>query len=431
MANAINISSYRHILRNRTFACADNMQFQHVRELHHRLGPLAIGAGYHPTVKPFRRAHPGWNSDHELLRESVRGFVERELTPNVETWEALGEFPRELYRKAGEHGLLGLGFPEEFGGTPTDNFGKLLVAEEVCRAGSGGLVAGLMSHGIGLPPILALGSATLKAKVAPGVIAGERISALAITEPGGGSDVANLQTRARREGDHYIVDGSKTFITSGMRADWITTAVRTGDAGMNGISLLVIPGDAPGLSRSKLDKMGWWCSDTASLYFDGCKVPAENLIGMENGGFMGIMVNFNGERMMLAAMALAFARLCFEEALAWARERRTFGKALLGHQVVRHKLVDMATSIRAVECVVDDLAWRLDRGEVPIADVCMAKNLATQCVELCAKEAVQILGGGGYIRGCKSERIYRETKVLAIGGGAEEIMKELAARQMF
>jgi acyl-CoA dehydrogenase len=376
------------------------------------------------------RKHPGWNEDHDLLRRTVRGFVEREISPYIDTWEEAESFPRELYGKAAEAGLLGLGFPEEYGGTPADAFARLLATEELCSAGSGGVVAGLMSHGIGLPPIVALGSSELKQRIIPPVLAGERISCLAITEPSGGSDVANIQTIARRDGDHYIVDGSKTFITSGMRADWITTAVRTGGPGMNGISLLAIPGDTPGLSRTPLLKMGWWPSDTATLYFEGCKVPVENLIGPENAGFMGIMANFNGERMAIAAMALGMARVCHDEALAWARERKTFGKPLVHHQVVRHKLVDMATSIRAVECVLDDLSWRIDRREIPIAEVCMAKNLATQCVELCAKEAVQILGGAGFIRGVKSERIYRETKVLAIGGGAEEIMKELAARQL-
>ncbi len=378
----------------------------------------------------FPRKHPGWTEDLEPLRRTLRGFVEREISPHIEAWDEAGEFPRELYQKAGALGLLGLGFPEDYGGTPANNFAKLLVAEELCRAGSGGLVAGLMSHGIGLPPILALGSPELERRIAPEVLAGDKICALAISEPSGGSDVANLQTTARRDGDHYVVDGSKTFITSGMRADWITTAVRTGGPGMQGISLLAIPGDAPGLTRTKLDKMGWWCSDTASLYFDDCRVPAANLIGPQNAGFMGIMANFNGERMLLAAMAVAFARVCLDEALSWARARETFGKPLIRHQVIRHKLVDMATAIRSVEAVLDDLAWRLDRGEVPIAEVCMVKNLATQCVELCAKEAVQILGGAGYIRGLKSERIYRETKVLSIGGGAEEIMKELAARQL-
>lgn len=374
--------------------------------------------------------HPGWTEEHDELRRAVRAFVDREIAPDIESWEEAGAFPRELYEKAGEFGLLGFGFPEAYGGTPTDSFAALAITDELTRPGSGGLIAGLMSHGIGLPPIINLGSEALKQKVAPGVIAGEQICALAVTEPGGGSDVANLSTKARREGDRYIVDGSKTFITSGMRADWITTAVRTGGPGMGGVSLLVIPGDAPGLSRTKLDKMGWWCSDTATLYFDGCEVPAENLVGPENAGFMGIMSNFNNERMMLAAMALGFSRVCFDEATAWAKQRETFGKPLVRHQVIRHKLVDMATAIRALACSLDDLAWRIDQGEVPVAEVCMVKNQATQCVELCAKEAVQILGGGGFIRGAKSERIYRETKVLSIGGGAEEIMKELAARQM-
>lgn len=378
----------------------------------------------------FARKHPGWTDEHEQLRRTVRGFVDREIVPYVDAWEEAESFPRELYQKAGEVGLLGLGFPEAYGGTPIDTFAQLLVTEELCRAGSGGVAAGLMSHGIGLPPILALGSTQLKQRIAPSVITGEHISCLAITEPSGGSDVANLQTTARRDGDHYIVDGSKTFITSGMRADWITTAVRTGGPGMAGISLLVIPGDAPGLTRTPLAKMGWRPSDTATLYFDACKVPVENLIGAENAGFMGIMANFNGERMAIAAMALGLARVCHDEALAWARDRKTFGKPLVHHQVIRHKLVDMATSIRAVECMLDDLAWRIDHREVPIPEVCMAKNLATNCLELCAKEAVQILGGAGFIRGVKCERIYRETKVLAIGGGAEEIMKELAARQL-
>ncbi|MCB9703636.1 MAG: acyl-CoA dehydrogenase family protein [Myxococcales bacterium] len=369
-------------------------------------------------------------NERSALRELVRRFVDAEVSPHVDAWEAAGEFPRALYRRAGELGLLGLGFPEEYGGLPGDHRSMIILTEELARAASGGLIAGLLSHGIGLPPIVHFGSDALKAELVPAILAGEKICALAITEPGGGSDVANLTTRARREGDEYIVDGSKIFITSGIRADVITTAVRTGGPGIAGISLLAIPGDAPGLTRTPLKKMGWRCSDTAALYFDGCRVPAGNLLGEENQGFLAIMRNFNGERLMIAAMAIAFAQVCLDESVAYARERHTFGKPLIRHQVIRHKLVDMATLIQPARAMLYDLAARVDRGEWPIAEVCILKNAATTCFERCAGEAVQIFGGAGYMEGTRVERLYRETKVLSIGGGAEEIMKDLAARQM-
>jgi acyl-CoA dehydrogenase len=371
-----------------------------------------------------------YTDEHEALRSEVRKFVERELTPNIEAWEAAKSFPREIYRKAADIGLLGLGYPEALGGTPVDGFHRLVVTEELCRSGSGGLVAGLMSHAIALPPIAALGSPDLQQRVIPPVLRGEKIAALAITEPDGGSDVANLKTTARRDGDHYVVNGSKTFITSGMRADVVTVAVRTGGEGMGGISLLVVDGDTPGFARTPLDKMGWWCSDTATLYFDECRVPVENLVGKENQGFFGIMNNFNGERLSIAAMAVGFSRVCYEEALAYARQRHTFGRSLSSRQVIRHKLVDMVQHIESTRAWLEALTWRVDQGQWPIAEVCLLKNAATQCLELCAKEAVQIFGGAGYMLGTTVERIYRETKVLSIGGGAEEIMKELAARQL-
>lgn len=371
-----------------------------------------------------------YTEEHEAFRGSVRTFVDREILPHVVAWEKAKRFPRELYAKAAEVGLLSIGFPEAYGGIPADYFYRLIVTDELARCGSGGVVAGLMSHAIGAPPIQNLGSEEQKAELLPPILAGEKICALAISEPSAGSDVANLKTTARRDGDHYVLAGQKTFITSGMRADVITTAVRTGGKGMGGISLIAVPGDTPGLARTELDKMGWWASDTATLYFEDCRVPAKYLLGPENSGFIGIMQNFNAERMSIAAMAWAFSKVCLDEAVAWAKQRETFGKPLIRHQVVRHKLVDMATAITGVQASLEDLAWRIDQGEWPIAEVCMMKNRATQCMELCAKEAVQILGGGGYCQGTASERIYRETKVLAIGGGAEEIMKELAARQM-
>lgn len=376
------------------------------------------------------RKSPFYTTDHEAFREQVARFVTKEIEPFANEWDEAGEFPRTLYKRAAEIGLLQLGFPEEFGGVPGDRFYLIVAAQELARAGSGGIAAGLMSHTIGAPPIAKLGSPELKQKVLPPVLAGEKISALAITEPSAGSDVANIKTSARRDGDHYIVRGEKTFITSGMRADYYTVAVRTGEPGLGGISLLLIERDTPAFTRTPLKKMGWWASDTATLHFDDCRVPASNLIGRENAGFMAVMLNFNDERLSLAASSVGFAQVAYEEALAYAKQRETFGKPIIKHQVIRHKLVDMAQQIAATQAFLERIAWTLDQGESPIADLCMLKNQATHTLAFCASEAVQIFGGAGFMRGSKVERIYREVKVNAIGGGTEEIMKDLAARQM-
>ena len=373
---------------------------------------------------------PFLTADHEAFRDMMRRFVAKEIEPFATQWDEAGEFPRELYVKAGKLGILGMGFPEEYGGTPCDRFMGMIAAQELARAGAGGISASLKSHTIGAPPIVYGGSDELKARVLPEILRGDKISALAITEPGGGSDVANLRTTARRDGDHYIVRGEKTFITSGMRADYTTVAVRTGGENAGGVSLLLIERDTPGFSRTPLKKMGWWASDTATLHFDNCRVPAGNLIGQENAGFKIIMRNFNSERLGMAAGCAAFARVCLDEAIAYARERRTFGKRLTEHQVIRHKIVDMAQRVAATQAMLEMLIWRLEQGENPVAEVCMCKNQATQTMAFCASEAVQIFGGAGYMRGPKVERIYREVKVNAIGGGTEEIMKDLASRQM-
>ncbi len=378
------------------------------------------------------------NPDPEALAgisESVTRFARREIAPHVSQWDDAGEFPRALYRQAAELGLLGLGYPEALGGTPASWRLRNAMTLALCRhGGSGGVLASLFSHNIGLPPLIAHGSAALQQAVIPPVLRGEKIAALAITEPGGGSDVAALRTTARREGEDYIIEGEKVFITSGMRADFITVAVRTGGSkGAGGISMLLVPGDSPGLSRTRLDKMGWWCSDTAHLRFDGVRVPAGHLLGEEGGGFRIIMGNFNGERLAMSAAALGFAQACYDEALDWARQRKAFGSTLSDKQVIRHKLVDMQMRIASTRAWVDAVADRADAGDTGadwVAHVCMLKNHATQTMQFCADQAVQILGGMGFMRGTKSERIYREVKVMMIGGGAEEIMKDLAARQL-
>lgn len=377
-----------------------------------------------------------FSSDHEQFRASLREFVSREITPFVNDWDEASTFPISLYRRAAELGATGLGYPEEYGGTPADIFYKLVLAEEYARCGSGGVQASLNSHTIGLPPVLAAGSDALKRRVLTPVLRGEKISALAVTEPSGGSDVATLKTTAVRDGDHYIVNGEKTFITSGMRADFITTAVRTDpqNKGPGGISVLVIDGDTPGLTRTALKKMGWWCSDTAHLHFDNCRVPVSNLVGVENQGFKTLMNNFNSERLFMAALAYGFAQVCFEEALDWARQRSTFGQTLSQRQVIRHKLMDMMLRIDAARSQVHELAYRIEHqlGDPAqlVARIAMAKVLATQAMQFCADQSLQILGGMGYMRGTRSERIYREVKVMMIGGGSEEILKDLAARQV-
>lgn len=384
-----------------------------------------------PLFDQWRSRSPHYDESHEAVCDTVRAFVAREIMPHVDAWEAAGELPRELHRKAAEAGILGLNYPEEFGGTGNSFtlFHGLVQSEELARPGAGGIGASLMSHGIGLPPILAMGSAELKRRIAPAVLAGEKIICLGITEPGGGSDVANLKTKATSKGASYIVNGAKTLITSGMRADYITLAVRTGGPGIGGVSLLLVETDRPGVSRTAIPKMGWHASDTATIHFDDVEVPAENLIGPENGGFGGIMRNFNGERLGMSQLSAAYARICYEDALDWARSRETFGKPLVTNQVIRHKLADMVRRISATQAWIDHCAWQVLNDKAFPGDFALLKVQATQTMEFCAREACQILGGASFVTGSRIERIYREVRVMAIGGGSEEIMFDLASRQ--
>ncbi len=384
-----------------------------------------------PLFDQWRSRSPHYDDSHEAVCDTVRAFVAREITPHVDAWEAAGELPRDLHRKAAEAGILGLNYPEEYGGTGDGFtlFHSLVQTEELARPGAGGICASLMTHGIGLPPILAMGSAAMKQRIAPAVLAGEKLICLGITEPGGGSDVANLRTTATRHGAAYVVNGEKTYITTGMRADYVTLAVRTGGPGIGGVSLLLVELDRPGVTRTALAKMGWHSSDTATIHFDAVEVPAENLIGPENGGFAGIMRNFNGERLGMSQQANAFARICFEDALDWARQRETFGKPLVTNQVIRHKLADMVRRIQATQAWIDHCAWCVLNGQAFPGDFALLKVQATQTMEFCAREACQILGGASFMRGSRVERIYREVRVMAIGGGSEEIMFDLASRQ--
>jgi acyl-CoA dehydrogenase len=368
--------------------------------------------------------------EHARLRETVKRFSQKHIAPFAREWEEAEEFSRELYRAAAEAGLLGLSYGVDDGGSGGDIGHALVAGEEMVVHGqSVGTCIGLNSHAIALPPIARLGTPEQKMRFVHPVLGGEKVSALAISEPGAGSDVASLRTKAVRDGDHYIVSGAKTFITSGCRADIVTTAVRTGGEGHGGISLLVIERETPGFHVSKkLKKTGWWASDTAELTFEECRVPVANLIGEENQGFLAIMINFANERLYLAGQCVAIAELAYRESVKYARERSAFGKSLMGHQVTRHKLADMATRIAAARALVGECAVRVLRGEQVPGLAAMTKNTATDMCSFVVDEAVQLHGGNGYMREYLVERLYRDARLYPIGGGTREIMNEIISK---
>ena len=369
---------------------------------------------------------------HDEWRTQLRRFFEKEIIPYADDWDETGLIPNDLWPKSAAVGILGLDYPEEFGGTSEgiDIWHKNILNEELARIAVGGIGATLMVHNIALPPIINFGTQEIQKIVIPPVLSGKQRISLAITEPSGGSDVANLSTTATLIDDHYVINGSKTYITGGMNADWFTTAVRTGGEGASGISTILIPSNLDGIIRTALDrKQGWWCSDTATIYFENVRVPKGYLIGEENQGFKVIMVNFNAERMGMSAAMEAASRVCLEDAIIWAQERKTFGKRLADHQVIRHKFAEMKQRINATQSYLNNVSRRIQLGDENAADIALLKVQSSQTMEFCAREAMQILGGVGYLRGNRVERIYREVRVNAIGGGSEEIMRDLAARQ--
>ena len=368
--------------------------------------------------------------DHAALRRKARQFAEAHIAASATEWEEAEGFPLELYAAAAQAGLTGIGYPESVGGEGGDLGHTLAVAEELILAGkSVGTVVGLGSHGIALPPITRFGTDEQQRRFSLPVLRGGKVAALAITEPGGGSDVAALRTTAERDGEHYIVRGEKTFITSGTRADFVTTAVRTGGPGHGGVSLLVIEAGTPGFTvGKKLKKTGWWASDTAELHFDGCRVPVENRIGRENGAFPIIMSNFANERLMLASQCVAIAELAYRETVAYARARHAFGKPLTGFQVTRHRLADMATRLAAARALTGEAITRVVRGEMIPQLAAMAKNTATDMCSFVVDGAVQLHGGYGYMRESVVERLYRDARLYPIGGGTREIMNEIIAK---
>jgi len=372
-----------------------------------------------------------WDDTHRALKDSVDRWVSEHLTPHAEQWEEDNLFPDSLYAKAGQAGILGVGYPEETGGAGGDIFHSLIVCEALIRSGSPGTAVGLSSHSIALPPILALGTQAQKERYVAPVLAGEKIAALGITEPGAGSDVAGTRTTATRDGDHYIVNGSKTFITSGVRADYVTTLVRTSEDRHGGLTLLVIEKGMPGFSVGKpLKKMGWWASDTGELFFEDCRVPVANRLGGDGDGFVGTMVNFVAERLFLAASCVSIAQLALDQAIAYVQEREAFGRTIAGFQVTRHRIAEMATRTQAARAFVSTVAARHRDGEDVSTDVAMAKNVAVDACSFVTDAAVQLHGGMGYMRESLVERLYRDARLYPIGGGTTEIMRELISRRI-
>jgi len=395
-----------------------------------------------PFAEPYwyrTFASPYYNDSHRAFRAKVREFIDKEITPYCHEWDEAGTYPKELHKKAYETGIHGAMWPVEYGGTPPegcDAFHDLILVDELCRCGSGGLLWSLFfAFGIALPPVLNHGTKELKDEVARDVISGKKIMSLAVTEPYAGSDVAGLQTTAVKDGDYYIVNGLKKFITGGTRASYFTTAVRTGGPGMRGVSVLVIPAELEGVRPTRMKTQGWWMSSTALVAFDNVRVPARYLVGKEGEGFKYIMSNFNHERFLLAAMANRYARVCLEDAIKYGRMRKTFGKRLMDHQVLRHKVAEMARHVESCHAMLEQVAYQMKSGveDRHLAGmIAMTKVACTKTMALCATEATQIMGGAACIRGGPGERVerlFREVRINAIGGGSEEILMDLVCKQ--
>jgi acyl-CoA dehydrogenase len=374
---------------------------------------------------------PPFTDEHEELRTSARGFIERELAPHAQQWEQDRWFPDEVFPKLAAQGLLGLKYPESYGGQGGDYLHEAVLVEELARTGSGGTAAGIGAHiNIATPPIWKFGTEDQKQRYLVPAIAGEKIGALGITEPGAGSDVAALSTRAERVDGGWLVNGEKTYITNGVRANFIVTAVKTTpEGGHGGISFLIVERrEGDGIATSKLEKLGWHASDTATISFQDTFVAEENLLGELNGGFKLIMANFQWERLAMALGAVGAMQLAWERTAQFARERETFGRPLTGHQAIRHKLADLATSVYTCRCVTHDALRRFVAGEEPLKEVTMAKLLTQRASFELMDACLQIHGGAGYMREYFIERAARDARLGPIGGGSDEIMREILGR---
>jgi len=376
-----------------------------------------------------------FREEHEIFRISVRQFVEKEVIPYTEEWEERGEIPRSVWRRMGELGFLGIEYPEEYGGAGADFFYTLVFMEEISRCGAMGFPISVSVHTDMASPYLRLGTEEQKRKYLPRIIKGEKICAIAVTEPAGGSDVAGIHTYAKQDGKHYVLNGSKIFITNGASADIYFVAARVGEINdrsrHKGISIFIVEKETPGLKVGrKLNKMGWLCSDTAELFFEDCRVPCENLLGEEGEGFREMMKNFQRERLVISIMSVSSSQKALENAISYARKRVAFDHPISKFQVIRHKIADMLTQVEAARQLTYYVSWLFSQGKATDMEVSMTKLFTTEVTNRIAYEALQIYGGYGYMREFPIERFYRDARVLTIGAGTSEIMKEIIAKRV-
>ena len=367
---------------------------------------------------------------HEELRLHVKRFLDKECVPHLEEWEEK-TFPSSIFKRFGELGFLGLRYPPEYGGQGGDYFTAVVLSEEMAKAGLGGLAMAIdVQAEMATPPVFKFGTEEQRRRWVVPAIQGDQIAALAITEPDAGSDVAGITTIARRDGDHYIVNGRKIFITNGARCDWALVVTKTDrERGHKGYNLFVIEKGTPGFTVTRtLEKLGMHSSDTAELLFEDCRVPADNLVGEEGEGFKNLMWELQGERMIAAAGSIAGAQRVFEYAMEYAQNRKAFGQPISQFQVIKHRLVDMGTKIASVQAFVYQTAKQWNEGEYPVREISQAKLLATQVAVEVADDAIQILGGHGYMREFPVERAWRDARLARIGAGTDEVMKEIIAK---
>ena len=372
-----------------------------------------------------------FTEEHELFRQSIRAFLDKEVRPNIEQWEADGEIPREIYKRFGEMGFMGVTYPEKYGGMGLDVFYAVVYTEEMTRMNSGGFSTSIGAHaGLALAHMDAEGSEAQKQKYLTAGLKGELIGCLAITEPGGGSDVASLTTKAVRDGDHFVINGSKTFISNGVLSDYIVAAVRTGGPGAKGISMVIIDRDTPGVSATKLKKLGWHASDTGEIAFDNVRVPVENLLGEENKGFFYIMQHFASERLAMALIGVAQAQLAIDLAIEYMGQREAFGRPISKFQVLRHRIAQLSSEVMANRAFVYTLYKRFQDGDYIIKEAAMAKLVGTQLSDKVCYECMRIFGGYGYMESYPMARLLRDSQLGTIGGGTSEVLCEIISKMM-